>query len=329
LLTFANIQSPATATIVQGGSVPVYAQVYEPGVTEAAGQGAGITGWIGTSATNNNPSNASWTWTAATFNVQSGNNDEYTATIGSALAAGTYYYASRFLKTGSSTYVYGGTAGIWNNDSGVLTVNTPQEINVQGNAVNIVDGDTTPVAGDNTDFGNVSVTSGSVVKTFTIQNTGQTVLTLGTNAVSLSVTNGFSVTAQPATTVAAAGSTTFQITFDPSAAGPETITLNIANNDANENPYNFNITGNGLPANDDCANAVALTVGNPATAGSTLGGTQSLAGCTGTANDDVWYSFTTGTAGNYTITVVTASASFDAVIGRTLGCMSGNQYLLY
>lgn len=52
------------------------------------------------------------------------------------------------------------------------------------------------------------------------------------------------------------------------------------------------------PANDDCANAVALTV-NPTltctttTPGNTLGATLSMAAtpCSGTPNDDVWYSF--------------------------------------
>ncbi|RZJ34140.1 MAG: choice-of-anchor D domain-containing protein [Flavobacterium sp.] len=244
---YADLQSPASGTMTVGGTFNVYAQVYEPGVTEAAGQGAGITAWIGYSATNQNPNTGTWTWVPATFNIQSGNNDEYVANIGTGLPVGTYYYASRFLKTGSATYVYGDTAGIWSStaNNGVLTVVTAQEINVQGNSVSIVDGDATPSAADFTDFGSVSISSGSVVHTFTIQNTGGTVLTLGANAVSLSATNGFSVTSQPATTVAAGGSTTFTITFDPSTGGAETVTLNIANDDANENPYNFDITGSG------------------------------------------------------------------------------------
>src|SRR5690606_11537085 len=52
------------------------------------------------------------------------------------------------------------------------------------------------------------------------------------------------------------------------------------------------------PANDDCANAISLTV-NPdlncgsVTAGHTAGATQSMAAtpCFGTPDDDVWYSF--------------------------------------
>lgn len=129
-----NLQWPATINIAQGGSDTVYARVYEPGVTEAAGAGAGITAWIGISPAGSNTNPSTWTnWVPATFNAaatDTGNNDEYMATIGATLAPGTYYYASRFQLNGG-TYVYGGYAappaggGIWDgtaNISGVLTV---------------------------------------------------------------------------------------------------------------------------------------------------------------------------------------------------------------
>lgn len=60
------------------------------------------------------------------------------------------------------------------------------------------------------------------------------------------------------------------------------------------------------PANDDCTNAVAITI-NPdmgcgsVTAGTTLGGTSSgvsLGTCSGTADDDVWYKFTATSTGH-------------------------------
>jgi len=122
-LDFVNLQYPPTATIVSGNSLDVFAQVYEPGLTEAAGQGADITAWVGYSTTDTNPN--TWTnWVLATFNKQSDNNDEYKAIVGSALAGGKYYYASRF-KYGLNDYVYGGLNGLWdatNSKSGVLTV---------------------------------------------------------------------------------------------------------------------------------------------------------------------------------------------------------------
>jgi hypothetical protein len=61
---------------------------------------------IGYSSSNTNPN--TWTnWQTATFNVQSGNNDEYIATFGDNLAAGTYYYTFRYSLNGCG-YSYGG-----------------------------------------------------------------------------------------------------------------------------------------------------------------------------------------------------------------------------
>ena len=86
-----------------------------------------------------------------------------------------------------------------------------------------------------------------VVRTFTIQNTGDAALTVGALSFSGANAGDFTVSSQPATTVAAGALTTFQITFDPSAAGSRVATLSIVNNDGNENPYTFAIQGAGIP----------------------------------------------------------------------------------
>ncbi|MBN2778930.1 MAG: lamin tail domain-containing protein [Bacteroidales bacterium] len=125
-----NVQSPASGSIRGGNDFNVYTQVYEPSVTEAAGQGAGITAWIGYSTVNNDPETnpGDWTWVAASYNTDSGNNDEYFANIGPSLTGGTYYYSSRFQLSGGA-YKYGGYnvggGGFWDgsaNVSGALTV---------------------------------------------------------------------------------------------------------------------------------------------------------------------------------------------------------------
>ncbi|EDP98508.1 putative lipoprotein [Kordia algicida OT-1] len=123
-MDFSNVQFPTTSqTITVGDNFTVFAQTYEPGVTEAAGAGTGVEAWIGYNTTNNDPSvDAGWTWIPATFNVQVGNNDEFSAEIGSALPTGTYYYASRF-RLNNCNFTYGGSGGDWNNDSVQLTVN--------------------------------------------------------------------------------------------------------------------------------------------------------------------------------------------------------------
>ncbi|RFS17093.1 3-coathanger stack domain-containing protein [Emticicia sp. C21] len=90
------------------------------------------------------------------------------------------------------------------------------------------------------------------------------------------------------------------------------------------------------PANNECANAIALTPGNSCapTTGTTVHATQSLpaitcAGKTGSADDDVWYKFTaTATAHRVTVTGIAGFLpSFDArsgsCNGTSIGCAGG------
>ncbi|MDN3491767.1 choice-of-anchor D domain-containing protein [Winogradskyella bathintestinalis] len=130
------------------------------------------------------------------------------------------------------------------------------EIEIQGNATEIVDGDATPTIANDTDFGDVTVDGGTATHAFTIYNTGGADLTLdGTapNYVTVSNTTDFSVSTQPAlTTIPDTGTnfTTFQITFDPASLGTQTATVSIANNDSDEDPYTFVIEGNGTNSAD-------------------------------------------------------------------------------
>src|SRR5690606_9581823 len=89
-------------------------------------------------------------------------------------------------------------------------------IEVRGNNVSITDGDTTPTAGDHTHFGTVELGGTPVLRTFTIRNTGEATLSLGNVGVTGA---GFTVVAQPASSVASGGMTTFQIRLDTSDAG--------------------------------------------------------------------------------------------------------------
>ncbi|RIA08371.1 lamin tail-like protein [Flavobacteriaceae bacterium MAR_2010_72] len=125
VVNYANIQFPNSSpqTITVGNNFNIYAQVYEPSVTDTPNsQGLGISAWIGYNTTNNNPNGGlGWTWIPASYNDTGGNNDEYMAEIGSGLSPGTYYYASRFQLNGC-TFTYGGSGGIWNYDSVQLIV---------------------------------------------------------------------------------------------------------------------------------------------------------------------------------------------------------------
>ena len=165
-------------------------------------------------------------------------------------AGGNDLVDSDISTTTRTTGNYTLSGGAFNNtvDAGIYQ-NTAPEINITGNSVTINDGDTTPSTADHTDFGSILAAAGTIVRTFTIQNTTGADLTLnGSPIVALSGTNpaDFSVTTLPATTIVAGNSTTFQITFNPSAGGVRRAIVSISNNDSNENPYDFDIQGTGL-----------------------------------------------------------------------------------
>lgn len=68
------------------------------------------------------------------------------------------------------------------------------------------------------------------------------------------------------------------------------------------------------PSNNICTNATPLPVNNSCvnTSATSYGATMSMTGCSGTADDDVWFSFT---ATNYTQTIqVSSSSGMDAVV---------------
>ena len=126
----------------------------------------------------------------------------------------------------------------------IISYDSP-EINIQGNSVSIVDGDASPTTADYTDFGSTYIGSANTV-TYTIQNTGNTTLTIGAISFSGGNASDFTVIGLPSSTVAVGSFTTFTVRFFPSTAGVKNTSLSIINNDANENPYNFTIQGTGI-----------------------------------------------------------------------------------
>ena len=181
--------------------------------------------------------------------------------LGLAVSGTDLYVGGNFTQTGDGTLTNLGRIA-----RGALAGGAP-EMDVQGNGVSIADEDTTPSTADHTDFGSTAVDGGTVTRTFTILNTGNADLNLtgGPPRVTIGGTHAadFTLTTDANTPVGAAGQTTFQVTFDPSAVGLRTATLSIDNNDGDENPYNFDIQGtgaldtdgDGVPdATDNCPN---------------------------------------------------------------------------
>lgn len=122
------------------------------------------------------------------------------------------------------------------------------DIEVSANSSAIFDGDVAPSIVDGTDFGSVPV-GGAVRQSFVIKNDGDSDLNLtGNPKVTISGLDAadFTVTVVPDSTIAPGESTSFEITFQPTAGGSYTATVTIENNDGNENPFSFAIHGVGL-----------------------------------------------------------------------------------
>jgi hypothetical protein len=136
------------------------------------------------------------------------------------------------------------------------------EMDVMGlGTVSVADGDTTPTPDDGTHFGAADVfgTSaglgagdmpGYIIRTFAVKNRGGQPLRLTGSGTRVAIGGpnaaDFSVVYQPGDNITSETITVFQIKFDPRAAGTRTATVTIANNDGDENPYNFTIQGTGI-----------------------------------------------------------------------------------
>ncbi len=139
-----NFQYPGTGSFETNNEFLAYAQVYESGVTNSAGQGADIAAWIGYSESDTDPSGTGWTWVSASYHgdANGDSNDEYVVDLGNTISsAGTYYVASRFSRD-SVNYKYGGYesggGGFWDGATNVsavytVTVNTAPVLASIGN----------------------------------------------------------------------------------------------------------------------------------------------------------------------------------------------------
>lgn len=93
-----NLQWPHTMTIVNTNpttvSETVYGQIWIDQITSQPGVTPGLKAWVGYGPSNALPNEPSWTWVPAAFNVQVGNNDEFSNsfTIAQSLPAGVYAY---------------------------------------------------------------------------------------------------------------------------------------------------------------------------------------------------------------------------------------------
>ena len=243
-----NLQYPGgTNTINTGDTFDVFAQIYEPGITDTHdSQGANIQAWIGVSTDNTDPS--TWppsAWTSASYNplclvcdpynTGSDQNDEYFVNIGSTLPVGTYYYASRFTIDDPAVYYYGGYnappvppapqdhGGFWDSiyDSGDSTGNQNGELIITG-----------PCLSDNFNSGYGNWSSGS--GTYNNATAGDTGNGIGFNDNNDDIITGSSLALNNPSSISfvarASGATSdysINIQYSTLAAGPWTNAISI------------------------------------------------------------------------------------------------------
>ncbi|MEH2388386.1 MAG: choice-of-anchor D domain-containing protein [Nostoc sp.] len=142
---------------------------------------------------------------------------------------------------------YSGSFSLNNNDSnespfdfaisGTVKPVLSPEIQVLDGTVDIADGSTTAI-----NFGDVTV-GNTLTKTFTIQNTGTAAL----NLTNLKLPDGFSLVGTLPTSVAANASTSISVGLNTTTPGTYGGSLSLNNNDSNESPFDFAISGTVKP----------------------------------------------------------------------------------
>lgn len=227
------------------------------GSYSGGGGSSGGTGSVGGNGSNQNGGSATGAGDGGNGRTNSGNGSSGSWPGGG--GGGAY-------RSGGGSTRTGGNGG---NGRVTITVNAP-EIRILGNSTAITDGDNSPTTADHTDFGSTDITSGSIVRTFTIENTGTATLTISSVGITGTHAADFSITSFPSGTVAAGGSTTFQVTFNPSAAGVRNAVVTVNNDDSNEAVYDFAIMGTGTisPEANIQGNGISIVDGDgtPSTA---------------------------------------------------------------
>ena len=126
----AILVSPPSIFMYAGDTTPsILGQIYKNSVTESPGPAGNVVAQVGFGAFGSDPRFSTWTWLPATYNLQIGNNDQYTANF-SINVPGTYAYTYRFSLDNGGTWTAADLAGTGSNppiafdpnDIGKLTV---------------------------------------------------------------------------------------------------------------------------------------------------------------------------------------------------------------
>ena len=119
------------------------------------------------------------------------------------------------------------------------------EIGVTGNSLPVTDGTTSTSTGNGTDFGSaISARPLTISRVFGIHNHGTGPLSVSGTSFSGAHASQFTIVSPPPSSIAPGGSGSFTIRFSPvGAPGSRNATVTLRNNDADEDPFTFAISG--------------------------------------------------------------------------------------
>ncbi len=165
---YAKLLQPGIVTTYAGeAGVAIYAEVYEPNLTEPEGVGAGLQAQFGYGLKTADP--ADWTWADATYDADSGNNDVYTGTLQGA-EPGNYGFTFRFSMDGANWVtcdLTGNLDGFDVQDTGKWEVlelgDGPAIFKIAPAGVSVLGGDTVTITGANFDAELVLSVAGEAV----------------------------------------------------------------------------------------------------------------------------------------------------------------------
>ncbi|MDB5386553.1 MAG: hypothetical protein JWM11_2199, partial [Planctomycetaceae bacterium] len=123
--------------------------------------------------------------------------------------------------------------------TGTVTAATAPDVSVEGNGIEISNGDSSPSTPDGTDFGLVTKGAGTISRSFIVYNKGTASLVLS----NFTFPDGFTVTDSLVNSISPGGSDTITIRLDTSSTGTKSGHINFTTNDSDENPFNFSISG--------------------------------------------------------------------------------------
>ncbi|MCF1190513.1 choice-of-anchor D domain-containing protein [Mangrovimonas sp. AS39] len=226
-----------------------------------------------------------------------------------------------------------GTITINNNDSneGTCSINltgegfTPApEIDIERNTGGTIPNGSSPNIGYNTIFAATVMGDSSSPKTFHVSNEGTSDLDL--TSITSSNPTEFSISLNPSpSTISSNTEVDFEIVFSPTGVGLRTSTITIISNDSDENPYTFQVQGNG-----DCA-ASPITISpmsGPEATIISISGNNFGSATTATLNGLSISSVNVISSTELELSVPSGATTGSLEITNDLGCLSSELFIV-